>query len=88
MKEIRLDQLASTQKGEIMKRLGENQKIMLEKLTAEGRIENIGRFYRSIASSRTSNKALISFVNYCVEELGYKFIPGKRGGYETAILYK
>lgn len=71
-----------------MRRLGENQKIMLEKLTNEGKIENIGKFYRSIASSRTSNQGLISFVNYCVEELGYKFTPGKKGGYETAILYK
>lgn len=71
-----------------MKRLGENQKIMLEKLTEEGKIENIGRFYRSIVSNRTSNKGLISFVNYCVEELGCKFTLGKRGGYETAVLYK
>ena len=71
-----------------MKRLGENQKIMLEKLIAEGKIENIGKFYRSISSSRTSNQSLINFINYCIKELGYKFTPGKRGGYETAILYK
>ena len=71
-----------------MKRLGTNQKIMLEKLTKEGKIENIGRFYRSISSKRTSNNALISFVNYCVEELDYKLTLGKKGGYETAILYK
>lgn len=71
-----------------MKRLGINQKIMLEKLTKEGKIENIGRFYRSIASRKTTNAGLISFIDYCVEELGYKLTPGKRGGYETAILYK
>lgn len=71
-----------------MKRLGINQKIMLEKLTKEGKIENIGRFYRSIASRQATNASLISFIDYCVKELGYKFTLGKKGGYETAILYK
>ena len=71
-----------------MKRLGINQKIMLEKLNQEGKIENIGRFYRSIASRQSTNAPLKSFINYCIEELDCKLTLGKRGGYETATLYK
>ena len=71
-----------------MKRLGENQKVMLEKLTREGKIENIGNFYRSISSRKATNASLESFIKYAVEELNYKFEAGKRGGLATAKLYK
>lgn len=70
-----------------MKRLGENQTILMEKLKSEGKIENIGKYYRTLVSRRTSNAGLKNFVKYCVDELGYKIQLGKRGGLETATLY-
>lgn len=71
-----------------MKRLGENQKILLEKLQKDGKIENVGEFYRSISSRKTSNQGLKSFIDYVTTELDYKLELGKRGGLSTAKLYK
>ena len=62
--------------------------MLMERLEKEGRIENIGRYYRSLVSNRTSNQGLKSFIEYCTSELGYKLQLGKRGGLETACLYK
>lgn len=70
-----------------MKRLGENQKIMMEKLEKEGKIENIGNFYRGISSKRTSSEGLKNFIAYA-QKLGYKLELGARGGLATAKLSK
>ena len=71
-----------------MKRLGENQKVMLEKLNKEGKIENIGDFYRSISSRKATTESLKNFIQYAQEEMNCKLELGKRGGLATAILSK
>lgn len=66
---------------------GSIQKMMMEKLEKEGKIENVGKTYRSFASSprMINNTQIKSFIEYAIG-LGYKFTLGARGGLDTSVL--
>lgn len=72
-----------------MKRLGEIQTILIEKLKKEGEIKDLGKSYRALSNCprRVTNATIMNFVAYA-ETLGYKLTNGIRGGLETAILSK